>query len=454
MANNEKAVKSNGLHKILSSKWMGIPSGIFFILLAISLVLIYLPDGDGVQGGYLEFSFLGVFACVSVLAVFITVIGDRIPIWNKYVGGGLTLTMFVISGMAGYGLIPEVIQDNMNVFYNSNPANFMEMQIAFLIIGSVLSIDRNLLLRSLKGYFPMVVIGVFGAGVCGILVGFLFGYNPLDTILNFVIPIMGAGIGTGAIPMQEMMATQTQMDASVWFTNAVVTLSIANVVCIIAASLLNELGKKRPGLTGKTIMRSAAEDEAAQNEQKPAHTITVEDIFASAVITGMVLLTAALISDFWGKLFPSVQIHRLAFFVIFCVILNALQVIPQYLKETLGKVQGFFAKYAVCTVLACAGLSIDFRGMVENFSPVNLVIILAVVGGCIAFSMFTGRFFGFNPIDITITSGLCMANSSGSGDIMVLGASDRMHLMPYAQISTRIGGAFMLILASVFFSFL
>ena len=68
--------------------------------------------------------------------------------------------------------------------------------------------------------------------------------------------------------------------------------------------------------------------------------------------------------------------------------------------------------------------------------------------------MFTGRFFGFNPIDITITSGLCMANSSGSGDIMVLGASDRMHLMPYAQISTRIGGAFMLILASVFFSFL
>ena len=42
-----------------------------------------------------------------------------------------------------------------------------------------------------------------------------------------------------------------------------------------------------------------------------------------------------------------------------------------------------------------------------------------------------------------------MANRGGSGDLAVLGASHRMGLIAYAQLSSRLGGGIVLILGPV-----
>ena len=59
----------------------------------------------------------------------------------------------------------------------------------------------------------------------------------------------------------------------------------------------------------------------------------------------------------------------------------------------------------------------------------------------------------FYPIDAAITAGICMANRGGSGDLACLGAADRMELMAYSQLSSRLGGGILLIVGSFIFSF-
>jgi len=77
-----------------------------------------------------------------------------------------------------------------------------------------------------------------------------------------------------------------------------------------------------------------------------------------------------------------------------------------------------------------------------------VVLVSVTVIGAMAGAALVGRLVGFYPIESAITAGLCMANMGGTGDVAVLSAARRMELMPFAQISSRLGGAFIILLAT------
>ncbi len=81
-------------------------------------------------------------------------------------------------------------------------------------------------------------------------------------------------------------------------------------------------------------------------------------------------------------------------------------------------------------------------------SVIYVLLTLMTLLGAILGAWFMGKALGFFPVESAITAGLCMANMGGSGDIATLGAADRMELMPFAQISSRIGGAIIILIAS------
>jgi Na+/citrate or Na+/malate symporter len=51
-----------------------------------------------------------------------------------------------------------------------------------------------------------------------------------------------------------------------------------------------------------------------------------------------------------------------------------------------------------------------------------------------------GRLLKMYPIDTAIVNA-CHSGQGGTGDVAILTAANRMQLMPFAQIATRIGGA-------------
>lgn len=114
----------------------------------------------------------------------------------------------------------------------------------------------------------------------------------------------------------------------------------------------------------------------------------------------------------------------------------------------------FGLSWPLCLVLIImvgVGADTDLNQLIDAINLSNVVIAFLIVVGAIIGSAIVGQLVGFYPIDSAITAGLCMANRGGSGDLAVLGASHRMGLIAYAQLSSRLGGGIVLIIGSILF---
>jgi Na+/citrate or Na+/malate symporter len=78
--------------------------------------------------------------------------------------------------------------------------------------------------------------------------------------------------------------------------------------------------------------------------------------------------------------------------------------------------------------------------LIAAFTPAMVVTIIASVAALMATGFFVGKRLGMYPVEAAIVTG-CRASQGGTGDVAILTACDRLQLMPFAQIATRIGGA-------------
>ncbi|MGF0095217.1 2-hydroxycarboxylate transporter family protein [Peptoniphilus sp. SGI.035] len=425
----------------MKKKYFGLNLPMLLILAIIVFIATYL--------GVLSKDLAGGVALMFAIGIILYEIGEVIPFWNTYVGGGLVLAFLGTAVLCYYKVIPEEYVELISSV-NSKPMGVLNFFIIMLITGSLLGLNRELMIKSFAGYIPAILGGVVGAAVLGIIGGLFFGVSPANTVLKYVLPVMGGGNGAGAVPLSQIYERVTGDAAANYYGFAISILTIANIFAIIAGGLLNKIGEKNPKLTGdkKTLMRSAPE--IGKGEEK--FTTQLKD-YTGAILMGLTFYQLGrLIADkIWDPLVPSVPIHPFAFMIILVALANGLGIIPGSLRQAAKEVQSFFTKNIVILVMVGVGVETDLHELVAAITIGNVIMALLIVIGAIIGSGLVGHLVGFYFVDSAVTAGLCMANRGGSGDIAVLGAADRMELMSYAQLSSRLGGGIILVIGSILF---
>ncbi|KFF47560.1 2-hydroxycarboxylate transporter family protein [Salinicola sp. JS01] len=411
----------------LSTPIFGIPLPLFAIA---ALVLIAAIATDTIPTGM-----IGALLVMMIFGELLGFLGDRLPIIKSYLGGGAILAIFGAAALVYVNWLPADVTDNVTQFMKSG--GFLNFYIAALITGSILGMDSKVLVKVGSRYALPLVCAVLFAALFAVAVGWLLGFSPQDAVVVITLPIMGGGMGAGAVPMSQIYEQLLGQPASYYISILVPALALGNVFAIIIAGLLNGLANRMPSLTGNGQMMPGVEIE--ERESKP-------DL--SKLGIGLVAaLTFFVAGEILGDFIP---LHPYALMIVLVAVLKIANLVPESVNEAASQWFKFVAKNWTFALLFGIGIAYtDLGQVIDAISITYVLIVFAVVAGAAFGAGLVGKLVGFYPIESAITAGLCMANMGGTGDVAVLSAAKRMQLMPFAQISSRLGGALILLISSI-----
>ncbi|WP_254619896.1 2-hydroxycarboxylate transporter family protein [Vibrio metschnikovii] len=381
---------------------------------------------------------IGAIGVMVVVGYILNLIGDKTPIINQFFGGGAIVVIFGSSYLFHSGIMPHETTETVTTFVKGG--GFLSFFIASLVTGSILGMDTQVLKKAALKYIPVILGGVACAFLFAGLVGSLLGEGFFSSVMLIALPIMGGGMGAGAVPLVEIMSGNTGMSAEMLLSKMVPALAIGNAMAIVIAGLLDKLGKVYPSLTGNgRLIRGNAEQPVASENESP---ISINVLGIGALLAITMYFVGTMLSDV-------ISMHPYALMILFVALVKVMGLIPRELEKAAHGWYKFVVDNLTPALLVGIGVAYtDLNQILASLTMVYFLMVLATVLGAVVGAALIGRLIGFNPIEAAITAGLCMANMGGTGDVAVLAASKRMELMPFAQISSRIGGALMLIMAT------
>lgn len=420
--------ETKGLQAFLDIKIAGMSLPVYLIVAALILfaaVTEILPT-----------NMIGALAVMMVLGNLFNLIGSKTPIIRSYLGGGAVFCIFASSALATFGLLPESVTQNCTSFMNE--VGFLDFYIAALITGSILGMDRALLKKAAVRFLPVSFISMASAaGMAGIM-GIVTGQGFRETVLYIAMPMMSGGMGAGVVPLSGIYADATGLETAQIVSRMIPASTIGNVLAIICAALITRLGDSFPKWNGHGKLMELGEDKKSASVQLDLSKMGVGLLIAMAFFT---------LGSLVSKLFPSV--HTYAFMIILVVLCKVFGFVPKQYEQCTVQWSQFVMKNLTNALLAGIGIAmLDLKVLASAITPIYLLICVSIILTVAACAAVLGKLVGFYPVESSIAAGLCTNSMGGTGNIAVLSAADRMGLIPFAQMATRLGGACVLIVSS------
>lgn len=368
-------------------------------------------------------------------------VGDRIPIFNTYFGGGVVLALFGASALNYFGVLPASLVETLGS-HVVNGGGYFDFFIVPLICGSILGMNRKILINAGLKYVVPIITGVAISFVCTGTVGMLLGYGFKEAVLFIAMPIMGGGVGAGAMPMATMYANANLGEYETIFSALTVAVTLGNAIAVVMSSILRGVGEKCPSLTGNGVLAKGF-DEVEANKQSDGK-ISLSNLGPGIVISATLYTVSIMLSQI-------IPIHEYAILVFLAIIIKVANLCNEEVEQQVNTFYTTMSKVFILSLIAAAGIGIfDFEAILASFTnPVFVTLTITTIVTAALGAGLGGLLVKFYFVESAITAGMCMANMGGTGDIAVLAASKRLDLMPFAAISSRIGGALMLIIGGL-----
>ncbi|MEJ8812849.1 2-hydroxycarboxylate transporter family protein [Variovorax ureilyticus] len=406
------------------------------IPLPVYIVLI-ISIGGFIALGKMPTEMSVVLSIMAVVAYTLVEIGRRTPVLRN-IGGAAILVTFVPAFLVYKGWLPEQLVKPVVDFFKST--NIMYMSIACIIVGSIFGMDRSALIKGfLKILVPLASGTVVGA-IVGTAVGSALGLGAFNSLFFIVVPIMAGGVGEGAIPLALGYSDILHQPQGDLLVRALPAVMVGNLSAILFAGMLAFIGRKFPHLTGNGRIQPGEHDEMdAHSEGMPAN-MDLTHIAAAGITAISFYVLGLLCYQLFGAPAPVVMIIGAA-------VVKLTHAVSPKLQEGSYVIYKFFTGVVALPVLfAFSAALLSWEKLLEGFAIPNLVTIVATVFAIMTTGFVVARWVKLYPIDAAVVN-LTHSGMGGAGDIAILSACDRMQLMPFAQIATRIGGAIVVVVA-------
>ncbi len=408
-----------------------IPLPVYFILLALITGFAVTGKIPGeISMAIAVLAFFG-FTCAEL--------GKRLPLLRN-VGAAAICATFVPSALTYYHLLPKPILGLTTEFTKST--NFLYLFIASIIVGSILSMDRRVLIKGFLKIFVPLALGSMAACIVGIAVGSAFGLGVRHTLLYIVVPIMAGGVGEGAIPLSVGYSEIMHLPQGDLFAQVLPPVMLGSLTAIVFSGALDMLGKRFPHLTGEGRLQVGETDEMDPVQEEIRGHVDVTHIAAAGITAITLYLLGLMCRNLFGVPAPVAMLFL-------AVLVKLARAVSPPLQEGAFVVYKFFSTAVTYPLLFAIGVAMTpWDKLIAAFTLANIVTIVATVATLMGTGFLVARKLKMYPIDTAIVNA-CHSGQGGTGDVAILTAANRMQLMPFAQIATRIGGAIVVTLTLI-----
>jgi len=377
-----------------------------------------------------------VIALMAVCGFTCAELGKRLPV-ARNIGAAAIFATFIPSYLAFHHFLPDQLLSVVIDFTKST--NFLYLFITSIIVGSILGMDRHVLIKGFMKIFVPLAVGSIVAGIVGTLVGMALGLGAWHTFFFLVVPIMAGGVGEGAIPLSMGYADILHQGQGELFAQVLPPVMLGSLTAIVLAGILNYVGKRYPSLTGEGRLQPDENDDMdpSQDEitdEAGGHHMEVSTVAAAGITAIALYLLGVLCNRLFGLPAPVAMLF-------IAVVVKLTRAVSPHLQQGASVVYKFFSTAVTYPLLFAIGVSITpWDKLVEAFKVPYLIVIVSTVSTLMATGFVVGRLLNMYPIETAIVNA-CHSGQGGTGDVAILTAANRMQLMPFAQIATRIGGA-------------